>query len=123
MCHIVRSATVNDGSPLSRCVADPGWPYSRSDLGVSVPDHVRPYEAVVKRSLVGIKQWASGRLLSRAVGHAWASVSVNLPYRAISAGHRRHRSRYRDALENRRGSDVSVGSNPTPTAGERPLTR
>ncbi len=25
-------------------------------------------------------------------------------------------------LEDRRGSDVTVGSNPTPTAGERPLT-
>jgi hypothetical protein len=25
-------------------------------------------------------------------------------------------------LENRRGSDVTVGSNPTPTARERPLT-
>ena len=28
-----------------------------------------------------------------------------------------------DNLENRRGSDVTVGSNPTPTAHERPLTR
>jgi len=46
-CHIVRSTTVNDGSPQSRCAVDLGSRYSRSDLGSPASDHVRPYKAEV----------------------------------------------------------------------------
>jgi hypothetical protein len=50
------------------------------------------------------------------------AVDQGKPWRA---GPYRHRVRVRTVsdLENRRGGDVTVGSNPTPTAGERPLTR
>lgn len=46
-CHIMRSTTVNDGSPQSRCTVHPGCRYSRNDLGNCAADHVRPYKAVV----------------------------------------------------------------------------
>lgn len=41
-CHIMRSTTVNDGSPQSRCALHLGYRHSRSDLAGHADDHVRP---------------------------------------------------------------------------------
>jgi hypothetical protein len=47
-CHIVRSTTVNDGPPQSRCAVLLGCRYSRNDLGNSTADHARPYKVAVE---------------------------------------------------------------------------
>jgi hypothetical protein len=46
-CHIMRSTTVNDGLPQSRCAVALGYCYSRSDRGAPAADHTRPYKAVI----------------------------------------------------------------------------
>jgi hypothetical protein len=46
-CHIVRSTTVNDGSPQSRCAVHLGCRYGRRDVGEHAADHGRPYKADV----------------------------------------------------------------------------
>jgi hypothetical protein len=46
-CHIVRSTTVNDGLPQSRCAIHLGCRYGGSDLDGHADDHVGPYKADV----------------------------------------------------------------------------
>jgi hypothetical protein len=43
----VRSTTVHDGSPQSRCPVQLGYCYTRSDLGDSAADFGRPYKAAL----------------------------------------------------------------------------
>ncbi len=50
------------------------------------------------------------------VGHVWANILDNQAARDISAAQSRGERGRLDALENRRGSDVTVGSNPTASA-------
>ena len=47
VCHIVRSTTVNDGSPWSRCPDDLGSRYGGMDLNRPGRRSRRPYKAVV----------------------------------------------------------------------------
>lgn len=61
-CHMVRSFTVNDGSPQSRCAVHLGCRYSRSDLDTPAADHVCPYKA----DIGGPKPSAPNRFETRA---------------------------------------------------------
>ncbi len=81
-CHIVRSTTVNDGSPQSRCPVQLGYCYTRSDLETRrrlrppLQSSAPPSQAQVKGEICLARQVFEGGLNARLGGR---QVSPEVP--------------------------------------------